>query len=201
MRSFNYFKKIFIVSIFLSFLCYYPFNLSPQENQKLSIAAYKRAEDSLEKIRKGRNRPLKFILKKINLNEEEINSYIYYKNPFRRPKELVKEWLYLKGENLIEYRANFDLTNSNIKGLPEFLKGVFEISVAGELYSLEGKVKFKTVSFSINKASFPPTFITTLLNIYYKARGEEPRDIESWFYLPYGIRKIRVEKGRIALYY
>lgn len=201
MRSFEYLKKIFIISIFLSFLFLYPFSLFSEGNQRLSIDAYKRAEESLEKIRKGRNRPLKFILKKIYLNEEEINSYIHYKNPFKRPKELVKEWLYLKGENLIEYRANFDLTNSNIRGLPEFLKGTIEISVAGELYSFEGKVKFKTVSFSINKASFPPTFITTLLNIYYKARGEEPMDIESWFHLPYGIRKIRVENGRIALYY
>lgn len=201
MRSFNYFKKIFIISVFSSFLFYYSFNLISQENQRLSIDAYKRAESSLEKIRKGRNRPLKFILKKIYLNEEEINSYIHYKNPFKRPKELVKEWLYLKGDNLIEYRANLDLTNSNIKGIPEFLRVQLEASVTGELYSLEGKVKFKTTSFSINKATFPPTFLTNLLNIYYKARGEEPRDIESWFYLPYGIRKIRVERGRIALYY
>ncbi len=191
------FKKIFI---FL-FLISSPFYLNSQENFKLSYDAYKKAESSLEKIRRGTNRPLRFILKKVYLNEEEINSYIHYKNPFKRPKELVKEWLYLKDDNLIEYRASFDLTNSSIKGLPDFLKGFIEVGVTGEVFSLEGKVKFKTKSFSINKATFPPNFLTTLLNLYYKTRGEEPKDIESWFYLPYGIRKIRVEKGRIALYY
>lgn len=191
------FKKIFI---FL-FLINPAFYLSSEENFKLSYDAYKKAEGSLEKVIKGTNRPFRFILKKIYLNEEEINSYIHYKNPFKRPKELVKEWLYLKDDNLIEYRASFDLTNSSIKGFPDFLKGFIEVAVTGELFSLEGKVKFKTISFSINKVTFPPTFLTTLLNIYYKTRGEEPRDIESWFHLPYGIRKIRVEKGRIALYY
>jgi len=193
-------KKIIIILSFL-FLLKSALYINSQQNSKLSYDSYKKAEESLEKIRKGTNRPLRFILKKVYLTEEEINSYIHYKNPFKRPKELVKEWLYLKDDNLIEYTAVFDLTNSSIKGLPDFLKGVIEVAIAGELFSVEGKVKFKTISFSINKASFPPTFLTTLLNIYYKTRGEEPRDIESWFYLPYGIRKIRVEKGRIALYY
>lgn len=194
------FRKNFL-PVLLLFSVYPLYNGFPQESLKISYDAFKRAENSLEKIRKGMNRPFRFILKKIYLNEEEVNSYIHYKNPFRRPKELVKEWLYLKNDNLIEYTANFDLTNSTIKGLPDFLKGVIEVSVSGELYSVEGKVKFKTKSFSINKTSFPPTFLTTLLNIYYKTKGETPKDIESWFYLPYGIRKIRVEKGRIALYY
>lgn len=190
-------EKIFILLFLISFTLY----LRSQGNSKLSYEAYKEAESSLEKIRKGTNRPLRFILKKVYLNEEEINSYIHYKNPFRRPKELVKEWLYLKDDNLIEYRASFDLTNSSIKGLPDFLKGLIEVDVTGELSSVEGKVKFKTISFSINKVSFSPAFLSTILNIYYKAKGEEPRDIESWFHLPYGIRKIRVERGRIALYY
>ncbi len=200
MRSLQNFKKNFFPLFLLLFL-YFLYNGFSQEDLKLSYDAFKKAETSLERIRKGRNRPFRFILKKIYLNEEEINSYIHFKNPFRRPTELIKEWLYLKDDNLIEYRANFDLTNSNIKGLPEFLKSIIEVSVSGELSSVEGKVKFKTHSFSINKAIFPPTFLTTLLNIYYKTKGEEPKDIESWFYLPYGIRKIRVEKGRIALYY
>lgn len=190
-------EKIFIILFLISFTLY----LRSQGNSKLSYEAYKKAESSLEKIRKGTNRPLRFILKKVYLNEEEINSYIHYKNPFRRPKELVKEWLYLKDDNLIEYRASFDLTNSSIKGLPDFLKGLIEVDVTGELFSVEGKVKFKTISFSINKVSFSPAFLSTILNIYYKAKGEEPRDIESWFHLPYGIRKIRVERKRIALYY
>ncbi len=194
-------KNLILISTLFSILIHFSFPIISQENLGWSFDAYKRAEKSLEKIRKGTNRPLRFILKKIYLTEEEVNSYIHYKNPFRRPKELVKEWLYLKDDNLIEYRANFDLTNSSIKGLPDFLKGLIEVSLEGELFSLEGKVKFKTHSFSINKATFHPSFLTTILNIYYKTRGEEPRDIESWFYLPYGIRKIRVERGRIALYY
>lgn len=193
------FKKIFLSLLLFLFL--ENLYILSQENNKLSYDAFKRAEKSLEKIKRGTNRPFRFILKKIQLNEEEINSYIHFKNPFRRPKELVKEWLYLKDDNLIEYRASFDLTNSTIKGLPDFLKGMIEVRVSGELFSGEGKVKFKPKTFSINKNSFPPSFLTTLLDIYYKTRGEEPKDIESWFYLPYGIRKIRVEKGKIHLYY
>ncbi|MGQ9619259.1 MAG: hypothetical protein ACUVUG_09915 [Candidatus Aminicenantia bacterium] len=196
-------RKIFSSKIFiLPLLFLYSFKLFPFESpSKLSLEAFKRAEASIEKIRKGTDRPFKFILKKVYLSEEEVNSYIHFKNPFRKPKELVNEWLYLKDDNLVEYKVKFDLTNSEIKGLPDFLKGLIEASVSGELSSFEGRVKFKPLTFAINKNPFPVSFLTNILDIYYKAKGREGMDIERWFILPYGIRKIRVEKGRVALYY
>ncbi len=193
--------KIVILCLFLLIIIHKNYHLNSQESQNLSYDAFKRAEASIEKIINGRNRTFKFILKKVYLDEEEVNSYIHYKNPFRRPKELVKEWVFLKGDNQIEYQADFDLTNSEIKGLPVFLKGWINFTVTGELLSVEGKVKFKPKTFSINKATFPVSFLNSLLEIYYKAKGKKPNDIESFFSLPYGIRKIRVEKGRVALYY
>ncbi|MGH9338826.1 MAG: hypothetical protein ACRD1R_04365 [Acidobacteriota bacterium] len=89
--------------------------------------------------------------------------------------------------------------NSMALGLFQaLLSGKQNLEVEGELTARDGKGSYRVLSARMNNISVPATLVNTLLSTAGKNQ-EPPFDPTEPFEMPYGIKTVKVQTGRVTI--
>lgn len=137
-------------------------------------------------------------LKKIEVTESELNSYIAYR--IEKEKEEIMKELRLKlfEGNRIEGKISIDLRNYRIFFvLPPQMNLYFE----GQLQIEARKVRFKFKKLFLENQAIPVFIFDLILYISSQIDKTETSSIKDWYDLPYGIKDIKTLFRRAFIYY
>jgi len=137
-------------------------------------------------------------LRKIEITESELNSYIAYRIE-KEKEEIMKEFhLKLFEGNWVEGKISIDLRNYRIfLFLPPQMNLYFE----GHLQIKARKVNFKFKKLFLENQPIPVFFFDLILYISAQIDKTETSSIKKWYVLPYGIRDIKTRLHRVVIYY
>ncbi|MBE0460511.1 MAG: hypothetical protein IBX60_02610 [Candidatus Aminicenantes bacterium] len=152
----------------------------------------------LEKIQEEQVQSKKKSLKNVVVTERELNSYIAYRIDVER-EEVMKELRFkLFKKNKIEGKIVFDLRGRNTS---EFLRPMITLYFGGKIIAKDGKAKLEVKDLYLENEPIKPEVLDGLLYIIAKIEKTEPISLSSWHVLPFGIKNIKIEKGKALFYY
>jgi|WetSurMetagenome_2_1015567.scaffolds.fasta_scaffold213396_1 hypothetical protein len=158
----------------------------------------RRVVELLDKIEKETSSGPGLISRKEMVTEVELNAYIAYRIASEK-EEIMKELeLKLLPNNRIEGRVLIDLSG---KKLPTGLRPKMDILFSGTLRALDRKVRLELDAFYLEKQKIPPAFLDLIIALVSRLEGSDPWKLDDWHALPYGIKEMWTEKGRISVGY
>lgn len=165
-------------------------------------ALVRKAEVKIQKIKRESHGFLRWLFsKKTDFSEREVNSYVNYslekKNGdviFRGARiKLGQDYVFLGGVLIMKKPApGFELTSQGARIIPLSLK--FRILQKG------GKYKISLQEAFLGRQKTPTGLFRKLLPVLKQATGFN-FDERRWEKLPWGIKKLRVKKGKVVVYY
>ena len=137
-------------------------------------------------------------LKKIEISESELNSYIGYRIETEK-EEIMKELrLKLLKRNKIEGKVLIDLRGQKI---PEFIRPQMTLYFGGKLEVEKGKARLKIKDLFLEDQRVKPTILDVILKIASKINKTEVSSMNDWYKLPYGIKDIKTNNHQAIFYY
>jgi len=136
-------------------------------------------------------------LRKVVVSESELNSYLAFR--LEQEEDVLKELiLKLFDENRIEGKIllRFKKTGFSLMLKPEM---VFYFS--GTIKVKEEAARLDIDKLFFNKEPVEPLLLDTVIYLASKIQGTENTGLSDWYELPYGIKDVRIEKGRAVFYY
>ncbi|MCP2519709.1 hypothetical protein NLB65_01620 [Candidatus Aminicenantes bacterium AC-335-B20] len=149
-----------------------------------------KVKEIIEKIKNNKNTTTQ----EISVSENEINSYLDYRIRKENIKRLKKIKLKILNKNVIEGKATIQLENVNGSK-------IFNIYFRGKIMIKNRYAKFDFEKLFLEEQPIPVNFLEFIIDYLSKLEGYEPLSIFSWYELPYGIKNIKTEKGKIIIYY
>jgi hypothetical protein len=97
-------------------------------------------------------------------------------------------------------QINARLGNANVWSPLTFLSGMVSVELAGRLKAAKGFGSFELDEIRVGPMAVPPPLLARMIASSTRTR-ESPQgfDVLSPFRLPYGLRNVRVQRGRLAL--
>ena len=137
-------------------------------------------------------------LKDVSVTESELNSYIAYRIDVEHSDIMKELRLKLFDKNRVEGKIFIDLRGQD---LPKVLRPEMNLYFDGTLEIEEGKVRLVLKELFLEDQRIQPSVLDMIIYIGSKIQGEEPFSIGDWWELPYGIKDVKMEKGRAIFYY
>ena len=136
--------------------------------------------------------------KNVSVTESELNSYIAYRIDVEHSDIMKELRLKLFDKNRVEGKIFIDLRGQD---LPKVLRPEMNLYFDGTLEIEEGKVRLVLKELFLEDQRIQPSVLDMIIYIGSKIQGEEPFSIGDWWELPYGIKDVKMEKGRAIFYY
>ena len=141
---------------------------------------------------------------RIQLSEQEVNSYFHYEIASFFPPGVSKIRLEFQPNRPIGFvLVDFDKVRESLKTPPNplvsyFLQGVHTVGVEGTFSSSNGTGQFHLETVTLDGIALPQFVVYFLIERYVKARYPNAA-IDRPFSLPFSIEQVRVEEGEVVL--
>jgi hypothetical protein len=147
----------------------------------------------LEQLEKG-NRDLKNVV----VTEDELNSYIAHRIKVEQEEILRELQLKMFDDNNTEWKIMLDFEGAK---LPKVLKAQMTFYLRGRLEVKEGNVRLDLKDLYLGNQRIQVTVLELVIFIGSKIISSEPFSMSDWWPLPYGIKDIKIQKGKAAFFY
>jgi len=190
-------SPVLILSCFLLLLVFcLPVEAGPQTNEDAQ-----KVLETIDRIQREQDPASERTLRTVVVSERELNAYIAYRIETEQ-EEIMKELsLKLLPENRVEGKIFIDLSGRKI---PFFIKRQMDIYFAGilETEETEGpKARIRVESLFLGEQRIQPALLDMIIRTIAKIENAEPMNIEDWYDLPYGIRKLETRLGGLVVSY
>ncbi len=191
------FKIYFARKIALVFLFLY-FSILSSGIQDYSLPEALKVLNAIEEIEREQSRADKKTLKEMVITESEFNSYVAYRIENEKA-EILKEFrLKFFRRNKIEGKIFIDLKGHKA---PKFLKSRMTLYFGGKLEVKDGQVRFNMKDLFLEGQRIQLRVIDLILYIQAKIENRKVSSIKDWYEIPYGIKDIKVHRGKAVFYY
>jgi len=137
-------------------------------------------------------------LRKVELSESQLNSYIAYRIETEKQDIMKQLKLKLFKDNKIEGEALIDLREQDI---PDYLKPRMTILFGAKVEVNEGKVRVNMKDIFLEYQRIKPYVVDLIILIASRIEKTEPWSIKDWYELPYGIKDIKTTHQKLIAYY
>lgn len=135
-------------------------------------------------------------LREIEVSENELNSFIAYS---LLDEKVMKELeLILLDKNKLEGRIFIDLKGQK---LPPLLRPEMNFFFSAELETKAGMSRLNLNKLFLEGQSIQPRLIDMVIYLASKINNTETSSINDWFELPYGIKEVKLSRGKAKFYY
>lgn len=157
-----------------------------------------RVETLIDKVRGETERVTAPLGRTEAVAEDDLNAYIACRL-FDDQEPVMKELrLKLLSGNRFEGMTVLDFTGVDLPGL---LRGRLDVYFAGRLETQGGAVRLDIGTFFINGQKVRPEILDAVISIGSRLSGTEAFSLRDWYILPYGLRDMAVEEGRLLAFY
>lgn len=132
------------------------------------------------------------------VSERELNAYIAYRIETEKEDILKDLRLKLFPGNRIEGLAVIDLGD---RELPPFIKPMMNITFAGVVETLPGKVRVRFESLYLEQQRIQTALLDLIISAVSELEGTVPVRLDDWYELPYGISGLETGSGRLVVAY
>lgn len=130
--------------------------------------------------------------------EDDLNAYIACRLFDDREPVMKELKLKLLGGNRFEGMTVLDFAGVD---LPGPLRGRLDVYFAGRLETQGSAVRLDIGTFFINGQKVRPEILDAVISIGSRLSGTEAFSLRDWYVLPYGLRNLAVEEGRLLAFY
>ena len=165
-------------------------------------ALVRKAEGKIQKIKRESHRSLRWLFsKKTAFSEREVNSYVNYSLEkregdviFRGARIKLEDGYVLLGGALILKKPapGFEITSQGAR--------IILLSLKFRILQKKGKYRISLQEAFLGRKKAPIGLFRKLLPMLKQATGFN-FDEERWERFPWGIRKIKLRKGKVVVYY
>jgi hypothetical protein len=135
---------------------------------------------------------------KVDVTESELNSYFAYRIETEN-EEIMKELrLKLFEKNRIEGMIGIDLRGQK---LPPFLKPEMNFYFEGKLWIKEGWTKLEITRLFLDGQQIQPFVLDWVIAVVARLTNNKASSLNDWYELPYGIRNLETDRGRLVVTY
>jgi len=136
-------------------------------------------------------------LRQVVVAESELNSYLAFR--LEQEEDVLKELrLKLFDANRIEGKI---LLRFERAGLSLMLEPEMTFYFSGTIKVKEEAARLAIDELFLNKEPVDPLLLDTVIYLASKLQGTENTGLSDWYDLPYGIKDVRIDKGRATFYY
>jgi hypothetical protein len=201
----NVFASIYIMNFIafylrkIAFACFFlSFSIFSSGIQNYSLPEVLKVLNALEEIEREQFRADKKTLKEMVITESEFNSYVAYRIEKEKSETLKELHLKFFKRNKIEGKLLID-----IKGYKatKFLKPRMTLYFGGKLEVKDGQARFNMKDLFLEGQRIQLRVIDLVLYIQAKIENMEVSSIKDWYEIPYGIKDIKVHRGKAVFYY
>ena len=187
-----YLRKIAFAYLFLSF------SIFSSGIQNYSLPEALKVLNAIEEIEREQSRADKKTIKEMVITESEFNSYVAYRIENEKA-EILKEFrLKFIKRNKIEGKIFLDLEGQKAA---KFLKSRMTLYFGGKLEVKDGQARFNMKDLFLEGQRIQVRVIDLVLYIQAKIENMEVTSIKDWYEIPYGIKDIKVHRGKAVFYY
>jgi hypothetical protein len=158
----------------------------------------KKVIDLIDRIERETSSAPGPLSRKEAISEAELNAYIAHRIVSEKQEIMKVLELKLFPESRIEGRVLIDLSGRKI---PTGLRPRMNILFSGTLMTRAGKVRMELDSFYLEEQKIQPALLDLIISLVSRLEGLEPWKIDDWHDLPYGLREMRTEQGRLCVEY
>ena len=173
----------------------------PARPAQLTDAVRREGEKVIESLRRieaaGRARRSGSV-RRAEFSEGEFNAYIATRIGTERETMLKELAVRLFAENRIEARALIDLSGER---LPGGLKPRMPLFFEAAVLSGDGRIKVELQKLFLDGQSVPIPLFDAIIAFAAKIGKSDPGSFKDWYDLPYGLKSLRTEPGRLLVYY
>lgn len=157
-----------------------------------------RVETLIEKIKAEEERTAAPLGRTAAVVEDDLNAYIACRL-FDDREPVMKDLRFklLRG-NRFEGMTVLDFGQVKVLGL---LRGRVDVYFAGRLETKGGAVRLNIGEIFINGQQVRPDILDAVISVGSRLAGTEPFSLRDWYLLPYGIRDLAVDEGRLLAFY
>ncbi len=187
-----YIRKITLVFLFLYF------SILSYGIQNYSLPEALKVLNAIEEIEREQSRADKKTIKEMVITESEFNSYVAYRIENEKA-EILKEFrLKFIKRNKIEGKIFLDLEGQKAA---KFLKSRMTLYFGGKLEVKDGQARFNMKDLFLDGQRIQVRILDLVLYIQAKIENMEVTSIKDWYEIPYGIKDIKVHRGKAVFYY
>jgi hypothetical protein len=136
--------------------------------------------------------------RRAEFSEREFNSYIAFRIA-REKEEIMRELkLHLFAGNRIEGQVLIDLSGQR---LPAGLKPRMHLNFEAFFRAENGRIKVDLQKLFLEGQPVPIPLFDAIIAFAAKIGRSEPGSFKDWYELPYGLKNLRTEPGRVLVYY
>lgn len=132
------------------------------------------------------------------LTERELNAYIAQRIIIDKEEMLKALQLKLFEDNRIEGRIFIELKGYNF---PSFLRPEMNLYFGGRLEINEGLVRLNMTDLFLEGQRIQLQLLDAVIALGARIQNLEVTSIDDWYSLPYGIRNLKTEPGRVTFYF
>ncbi|MCK4645659.1 MAG: hypothetical protein KAU46_05360 [Candidatus Aminicenantes bacterium] len=191
------FKIYFARKIALVFLFLY-FSILSSEIQDYSLPEALKVLKAIERIESEPSRADKKTLKEMVITESEFNSYVAYRIEKEKSETLKELRFKFFKRNKIEGKFFIDLKGHKAT---KFLKPRMTLYFGGRLEVKNGQARFNMKDLFLEGQRIQVRIIDLVLYIQAKIENREVSSIKDWYEIPFGIKDIKIHRGKAVFYY
>ena len=137
-------------------------------------------------------------LRTVEVTESELNSYIAYRIDTENEEILKDLRLKLFKGNKIEGKIFIDLKKQNVL---KILRPQMNIFFGAKVQNKENMIKIDVNDLFIEGQRVQPILLDFIILVASKIEGVEAWSLNDWIELPYGIKDVKIAKGKAVFYY
>ncbi len=187
-----YLRKIAFACLVLSF------SIFSSGIQNYSLPEALKVLKAFEEIEREQSRADKKKLKEIVITESEFNSYVAYRIEKEKSKTLKELRFKFFKRNKIEGKIFIDLKGYKAT---KFLKPQMTLYFGGRLEVKDGQARFNMKDLFLDGQRIQVRILDLVLYIQAKIENMEVTSIKDWYEIPFGIKDIKVHRGKAVFYY
>jgi hypothetical protein len=136
--------------------------------------------------------------RRLDFTEDEFNAYIAYRIEAEKSEVMKELRLKLFDRNRVEGMVVIDLRGQN---LPAFLKPQMTLYFEGVVATDQGRAKLDFQKLFLEGQAIPVALLDIVIYLAAKLSKSDPSSINDWYALPYGIKDLRTNVGRVSVIY
>jgi hypothetical protein len=136
--------------------------------------------------------------RRAEFTESEFNSYIAYRIAAEKEDTLKELKLRLFADNRIEGAALIDLGGQN---LPAGFKPRMRLFFEARFRTENGRIKVDLQKLFLEGQPVPIPFFDAIIAFAAAIGKSDAGSFNDWYELPYGLKTLRTEPGRLFVYY
>ncbi|MHB8095601.1 MAG: hypothetical protein ACYDH0_11740 [Candidatus Aminicenantales bacterium] len=177
-------------------LCFRPADAGGSASQDLGAA--RKVFEAIDRIEREQAATPDGPVRSVAVTETELNAYIARRIETEEADVMRALQLKLFPRNRIEGRILLDFEG---RALPDYVKQKMNIYFAGVLETGERRGRIRFESLYLEEQRIQVSLLDMIGSLIARWNGTEPVRIEDWVELPFGIRNLETQSGRLVAFY